>query len=91
MATNNMPAGMYEGDDYIDWSTIPTWNISYVTAILKGRDCEFSLKGGNAQSGALTSLYDGVRPQHNDYSCVMACCKRDQSATQPHLKCTFCV
>ena len=62
------PAGMYEGDDYIDWSTVPTWNISYVTAMLKGRDCEFSLKGGNAQIGTLTSLYDGVRPQHNDYS-----------------------
>jgi hypothetical protein len=111
--------GMYEGDDYIDWSTIPTWNIrwgktpsidsrsilvvpnvlvlfwntiicqdrlgtnnqrnsdnkndttlcrSYVTAMLKGRNCEFALKGADAQAGALTDLYDGVRPQHNNYS-----------------------
>ena len=32
------------------------------------RVCEFSLKGGNAQSGKLTALYDGVRPQHNNYN-----------------------
>jgi|EP01047_Picozoa_sp_COSAG01_P115659 hypothetical protein len=56
------------GDDYIDWRKIPTWKLPYVTAMLKGRVCEFALKGGNAQSGGLTSLYDGVRPQHNNYN-----------------------
>merc|ERR1712139_739204 len=60
--------GMYEGDDYVDWAKIPTWNFDYVTAMLKGRPCEFALKGGNAQSGTLTTLYDGVRPQHNNYN-----------------------
>ena len=84
MSLATCPAGMYEGDDYNDWSTIPTWNISYVTAMLKGRDCEFSLKG-NAQMGTLTSLYDGVCPQHNDYSGAMTCYKRDQFALQPTL------
>ena len=36
--------------------------------MLKGRNCEFALKGADAQAGALTDLYDGVRPQHNNYS-----------------------
>ena len=46
---------MYEGDDYIGWPTTPTWDINYATAMLKGRDCQFVLKGGNVQAGALTS------------------------------------
>ena len=60
----------YEGDDYINWETIPTWNINYVTTMLKGRVCEFALKGGDAShaGGNLTTLYDGVRPQHNNYN-----------------------
>ena len=41
----------YTGDDYVDQDKIPTWNMDYVTAMLKGRPCEFALKGGNAQAG----------------------------------------
>ena len=26
------------------------------------------MQGGNAQQGELTSLFDGVRPQHGDYN-----------------------
>jgi hypothetical protein len=59
--------GMYAGDDDIDPDAIPTWDIDYVTAMLKGRVCELSLKGGDATKGELTTLYDGVRPQHNLY------------------------
>eukprot|EP01044_Picomonas_judraskeda_P005443 COSAG03_NODE_514_length_7269_cov_6.491353_3_plen_218_part_00 len=59
--------GMYAGDDDIDADAVPTWGIDYVTAMLKGRHCEMALKGGNAQHGVLTTLYDGVRPQHNFY------------------------
>lgn len=58
---------MYAGDDDIDADAVPTWGIDYVTAMLKGRHCEMALKGGNAQHGVLTTLYDGVRPQHNFY------------------------
>jgi hypothetical protein len=39
-----------------------------VTAVLKGRYCELSLKGADATEGALKTLYHGVRPQHNFYS-----------------------
>lgn len=61
--------GMYAGDDNIDPEKIPTWGATeFVTAMLKGRPCEMSLKGGNAQEGKLVTLYDGVRPQHNLYA-----------------------
>jgi hypothetical protein len=35
---------------------------AYVTAMVIGRSGSFALKGGNAQTGALTTFYDGVRP-----------------------------
>eukprot|EP01046_Picozoa_sp_COSAG06_P070238 COSAG06_NODE_19549_length_833_cov_1.459128_1_plen_99_part_00 len=60
--------GMYPGDDYVDPNSLPTFPFQYVTAMLKGQVCEFKMKGGNAQSGGLTTTYDGVRPQHNDYN-----------------------
>jgi hypothetical protein len=41
----------------------PTQTVPYVTAILKNNGMtEFSLKGGNAQSGSLTSFYKGPLP-----------------------------
>ena len=38
----------------------------YVTAIVKGKMGGFALKGGNAQSGALTTMFDGARPTGYD-------------------------
>jgi non-reducing end alpha-L-arabinofuranosidase len=35
---------------------------NYVTAMVVGRSGTFALKGGNAQSGTLTTMYDGARP-----------------------------
>lgn len=40
----------------------------YVTAILKGQSCEYAMKGGDAQTGPLTTYYDGIRPQHGKYN-----------------------
>ena len=37
-------------------------NFQYVTAMAKGKQGSFALKGANAQSGGLTTLYDGARP-----------------------------
>jgi hypothetical protein len=34
----------------------------YVTAMLKGKAGRMALKGGNAQSGSLQTMYDGTRP-----------------------------
>ena len=39
-----------------------------MTAMLAGRPCELSLRGGDARRGKLKKLYDGVRPQHNYYA-----------------------
>jgi Alpha-L-arabinofuranosidase B, catalytic len=36
---------------------------AYVTAMVIGRSGTFALKGGNAQTGTLTTFYDGVRPK----------------------------
>ena len=59
---------MYPGDDQLDPNTIPRMDHDYVTAMLKGRVCEFALKGGSAQSGELTTLWDGSRPEHGHFS-----------------------
>eukprot|EP00040_Diaphanoeca_grandis_P018700 m.98351 g.98351 ORF g.98351 m.98351 type:complete len:499 (-) comp27056_c0_seq1:164-1660(-) len=64
----DIEAGMYPGDDHIDPDTIPTMSTPYVTAMLKGRVCEMSLKGADATTGDLMTLYDGVRPEHGHYN-----------------------
>src|ERR1035437_7006370 len=52
-----------------DFSGNPT-NISqtseYVTAMLKGKSNWWAIKGGNSQSGVMTTMYDGIRPTKTD-------------------------
>ena len=43
-------------------------DFEFNTLMLKGQKCEMSLKGGNAQDGALMTKYDGGRPTHADYN-----------------------
>ena len=43
-------------------STNMSLTSTYVTAMVVGRSGTFALKGGNAQSGTLTTMYDGARP-----------------------------
>src|ERR1035437_662929 len=54
-----------------DFNGNPT-NISqtseYVTAMLKGKANWWAIKGGNSQSGAMTTLYDGIRPTQKDWT-----------------------
>jgi hypothetical protein len=38
-------------------------DFDFVTLMLKGQPCEFSLKAGNAQEGKLATKYDGERPK----------------------------
>ena len=40
----------------------PSLSYDYVTAMLKGTAGNFALKIGDAQAGALTTTYDGLRP-----------------------------
>lgn len=55
---NNLFSGVnagYNGGDQ-------TVNYRYLTAIVKGEANQWAIKAGNAQSGGLTTMYNGVRP-----------------------------
>ncbi len=46
----------------------PTINYRYMTAIVDGGPNHWSIKGANAQSGALSTFYDGARPNASGYN-----------------------
>jgi hypothetical protein len=46
----------------------PTINYRYTTAIIDGGPNHWSIKGGNAQSGSLSTFYDGARPNVSGYN-----------------------
>jgi hypothetical protein len=46
----------------------PTVNYRYTTAIVKGEPNHWSIRGGNAQSGALSTFYNGARPNVSGYN-----------------------
>jgi non-reducing end alpha-L-arabinofuranosidase len=58
--------GLFAGGDRGPTTTNTPLTSTYVTAIVIGKSGTFALKGGNAQSGTLTTMYDGARP--NGYS-----------------------
>ena len=53
----------------------------FVSLHLKGRTDSFALKGGDATTGQLTTMYDGPRPDPK-----LACCVRPPWSYQPMLK-----
>jgi hypothetical protein len=58
--------GMYKGDSTNTPSNTSITGLSWVTAMLKGPSGNhFTLKAGNAQSGALAIKWDGGRPTPN--------------------------
>jgi len=46
----------------------PTVNHRYTTAIVKGQPNHWAIRGGNAQSGGLSTFYDGARPNVSGYN-----------------------
>jgi len=54
--------GLWAGNEKVNPKN-PSIVADYVTAMVKGRAGGFTLKGGDAQSGTLKTLYDGVRPK----------------------------
>jgi hypothetical protein len=46
----------------------PTVNHRYLTAIVKGAPNHWAIRGGNAQSGGLSTFYNGVRPNVAGYN-----------------------
>ena len=54
--------GLFAGGDKGPTTTNTPLTSTYVTAMVIGKSGTFALKGGNAQSGTLTTMYDGARP-----------------------------
>ena len=46
----------------------PTVNNRFLTAIVKGGPNQWAIRGGNAQSGGLSTFYSGVRPNVSGYN-----------------------
>ena len=60
--------GLFAGKDFGPTATNTSLTSTYVTAMVTGRSGTFAIKGGNAQSGALTTMYDGARPTMTGYN-----------------------
>jgi non-reducing end alpha-L-arabinofuranosidase len=54
--------GVYAGDSFSAPASNTSLSVNYVTAMLKGKPGNFALKGGDAQSGALKTMWDGKYP-----------------------------
>jgi hypothetical protein len=54
--------GLFAGKDFGPTATNTPLTSAYVTAMVIGSSGSFAIKGGNGQSGALTTMYSGARP-----------------------------
>ncbi|MBT0771597.1 AbfB domain-containing protein [Kineosporia sp. J2-2] len=61
---NGLFSGVSAGNNAND----PTVTHRFLTAVVKGRANQWALRGGNAQSGALSTYYEGVRPSVSGYN-----------------------
>jgi hypothetical protein len=60
--------GLFSGVNQHLNSNDPTVNFRYLTAVVKGSPNLWSIRGGNAQSGSLSTFYSGVRPNVSGYN-----------------------
>jgi non-reducing end alpha-L-arabinofuranosidase len=60
--------GLFSGVNQRQNTGDPTINFRYTTAIIKGEPNHWSIRGGNAQSGSLSTFYNGVRPNVAGYN-----------------------
>jgi hypothetical protein len=60
--------GLYSGVNAGFNANDPTVNNRYLTAIVKGEPNHWSIRGGNAQSGGLSTFYNGSRPNVAGYN-----------------------
>ena len=58
--------GLFTGYDPGNNPGNPTLDSRFVTAVVKGEPHHWSIRGGNAASGALSTFYDGQRPAPNN-------------------------
>jgi non-reducing end alpha-L-arabinofuranosidase len=57
----DMENGVFAGPSFAANPMVTPLTFPYVTALVIGRSGSFALRGGNAQMGTLTTMYDGVR------------------------------
>jgi non-reducing end alpha-L-arabinofuranosidase len=57
----DMENGVFAGPSFAANPMVTPLTSAYVTAMVIGRSGSFALRGGNAQRGTLTTMYDGVR------------------------------
>jgi hypothetical protein len=60
--------GLYSGVNAGLNSNDPTVNFRYTTAIIKGEPNHWSIRAANAQSGSLSTFYNGARPNVAGYN-----------------------
>ncbi len=60
--------GLYSGINAGFNSNDPTINYRFTTAIIKGEPNHWAIRGGNAQSGSLSTFYNGARPNVAGYN-----------------------
>jgi hypothetical protein len=60
--------GLYSGVNAGYNANDPTVNYRYLTAIIKGQPNHWAIRAGNAQSGGLSTYYDGARPNVSGYN-----------------------
>jgi hypothetical protein len=60
--------GLFSGVNAGYNSNDPTVNFRYLTAIVKGGPNQWAIRGGNAQSGSVSTFYSGKRPNVSGYN-----------------------
>jgi len=60
--------GLFSGANTRLNSGDPTISNRYLTAIIKGEPNHWAIRGGNAQSGGLSTFYNGARPNASGYN-----------------------
>jgi hypothetical protein len=59
--------GLFAGGTLVNINNASV-SFDYVTAMVKGKQGRFAIKGGNAQNGNLKTMYDGARPTTPGYN-----------------------
>ncbi len=60
--------GLFSGVNQHLNSNDPSVNYRFLTAVVKGTANQWAIRGGNAQSGGLSTFYSGVRPNVSGYN-----------------------
>ncbi|SEG81029.1 Alpha-L-arabinofuranosidase B, catalytic [Actinacidiphila yanglinensis] len=60
--------GLFSGVNQHLNSGDPSISYRYTTAVVKGQPNHWAIRGGNAQSGGLSTFYNGVRPNVSGYN-----------------------